>query len=378
MSYQENNYRAGADFYYSADSSPENMWFGGFLSYVFWITCMISGFGTPIGNGATLYLILGIISLVIKITSVVKGYKETSLAQEIMFGFKNWQIFAELLIWPFILILWIFREPCDNSFKWSFQHEYWDRIMSKHPGIHVSTVNKWTDTETARLSKRADEQGEMIVEAVKPIARAAAVGTVAVAVTASSAHPQAPITQATAFADQRGDRQSSFTASQGKFVLLEQNRVTADGKSNTSLLGLGIKLPPWRNMNATLIIGPQFNWKDNGKLATMKGICNLSWKQGKLSILSNNWVAYGTREKKITASRHSQTFGIPGLPAWLLPNLEQLHVRGTGFTEFYTGLNIKFSQWLKKDSFFSKASLTPYYNWAKGKERWDARLTIAF
>lgn len=378
MSYEENRRQIDRGLYFNPDPSPESMWLGGFFAYVFWIICMISGFGTPIGNGATIYLVLGIVTLIAKTISVVKGYKETSLAQEIVFGFKNWEIFGELLIWPVILFLLLVRDPETNSFKFQYHNHYWQELMSERPGIHVETANEWTDRATTRISKRADEQGEMITEAVKPIARVAAAGTVAVVVTASSAHPQAPIVQATAFADRKGDRQSSFTASQGRFTLLEQNRVTADGKSNTSLLGLGIKLPPWKSINATLIIGPQFNWKDETKPPTIKGICNLSWKRGKFSVFSNNWIAYGMEQKKITASRHSQTLAIPGLPAWLLPNFEQLHVRGTGFTELFTGLNIKFGQCLKKDSFFAKASIFPYYNWTEGKERWDARLQLAF
>lgn len=378
MSYEENRRQIDRGLYFNPDPSPESMWLGGFFGYVFWIICIISGFGTPIGNGAILYLVLGVITLVVKTASVVKYCKKTSLAQEIVFGFRNWEVFAELLIWPLILLLFLFRDPELNSFKFQYHNHYWQELMSERPGIHVETANEWTDRATARISKRADEQGEMVSEAVKPIARAAAVGTVAVAVTASSAHPQAPIVQAIAFADQKGDRQSSFTASQGRFTLLEQNRVTADGKSNTSLLGLGIKLPPWRGVNATLVIGPQFNWKDETKPPIIKGIWNLSLKRGKFSVLSSNWIAYGIEQKKITASRHIQTFAIPGLPAWLLPNFEQLHVRGAGFTELYTGLNIKFGQWRGKDSFFSKASLTPYYNWAPGKERWDARLQLAF
>jgi hypothetical protein len=356
-----------------------------FFGYVLWTVLV---FANPAGhseglamkNGAVIYLILGLAFLTVKIASVVRS-GESTLAQEIAFGLKNGEIFAELLMWPLIAILFCFRDPFQISFKRQYYDNYWRRTKSERHGIHVATVNEWTDRKVGDMSRRADERMKVAVETVKPALRTATVGATAVVISTSSVHSesQSPAVQASAFADRQGDRQSAFTATQGNFVLLEQNRIAADGGSNTSLIGPGIKLPAWHGLNATIIVGPQFNWKDDGKMAVIKTIFNLSWQRGKFSLASANWVAYGPEQKRIVSSRHIQTLKIPGLPTWLQPNFEQLHVRGgVGFTELYTGLKISFGQWLGKNNFFGKASLTPYYNWAEGRERWDARLNLAF
>ncbi|HUV81040.1 MAG TPA: hypothetical protein VMW21_00755 [Patescibacteria group bacterium] len=373
MSYHNTDLYAGL-----CSDSRENAGLAVFIIYAFWAGFIFCYPGYQVRNGAIIYLILGIITLAVKTASVVKSGK-SSLAQEITFGLKNCEIFIELLLWPVIAILFIFRDPYQNSYKRIFSNNYWQRTMSERPGIHVETVNEWTENKVSALSRQADEQAQKIAETAKPAVRVAAASTLAVSIIATPARPQTPNVQATVFTDRQGDRQSSFTVSQGRFVLLEQNRVAADGSSNTSLLGPGIKFSPLEGLNTTFIAGPQFNWKDDGKIGAVKVIFNFSWQRKELSLFSANWLAYGPTQRRITSSRHIQKFKIPGLPAWLQPSFEELHIKGgTGFTELFTGLDIKFGQWLGKNNFFNKASLTPYYNWAKRRERWDARLTLSF
>ena len=369
------------DYYYL--DSRGNTGLGIFCGYLLWVGMIFaSPAGCPEGlamkNGAIIYLIFGLITLAAKTVSAINT-GETTLWQEIAFGFKNGEAFTELLLWPVIALLLVFRDPFQNSFKCQYHNNYWQELMSERPGIHVETVNEWTDARVANISQRADEQGEMVTETVKPVASVAAAGTLAVSmIAATPVYPQTTNVKAKIFADIRGDRQSSFTASRGQFVLLEQNRVSADRKSNTSLLGIGLKLPIFRGLNTTLMAGPQSDWTKEENRTVVKGIFNFSYKWRGLSLFFANWAAYSPKKHKIVSSRHIQTIGIPGLPKWLRWNSEQLHVKnGIGFKEFYTGLRIDLGQWLKKNSFFHGASLTPYYNWTN-KKHWDARLTLAF
>lgn len=380
------------DEYYYLNSGG-NTGLGLFFGYVLWATFILAGPSDhpecmAARSGAIIYLILGLTFLAVKIASAIRSGK-TTLAQEVVFGFKGGEVFAELLIWPIIALIFIFRDSYQISFKRQYYDWYWQNLKSERQGIHVATVNEWTDAETTRLAKKADEQGRIIAETAKPALRVATVGATAVAISTSSAYPQeakkseTTEVHATISSDRAGDRVTTMDATRKKsglkLGLYVVNRAAAptNGDTSTSFFGPGITVPPWKGVSATLIIGPQFNWKNEGKLATVKTYCNLSGKFGKFSIFSNNWFGYGVEQRRITGSRHTQSIGIPDLP-WLQPSLEELHVRGVGLTELYTGLKISFGQWLGKNSFFSKASLFPYYNWVKGRKRFDMRLQLVF
>lgn len=139
----------------------------GFLGALFAYALLISLsiFGTyPYNIFCVLYLVIGIITVCLKIYFAVQDDKDTTLSREVFYGLNTWDdnIFLSLLIWPGEYLRFFFHFVCHScvrlSYRDSFLDAQYEELFKKRRGMSKDTM---FDIVRSRRAE-ADQDGDIL------------------------------------------------------------------------------------------------------------------------------------------------------------------------------------------------------------------------
>ncbi len=300
--------------------------------------------------------------------------ENTTLTRELICGLLRGDIFFDLLIWPLVLLTLFSDVDVWRSYVANYCHHTANLLAEAAPEVEFWVAHQWAREQTTVLVQDIDSVQQAASELAVPAIRATAATTMAasVAVNAAAQTPgerhSPPVTtaQVEVFADKDADRQAWLRIARGDTLLVNQNRVTADGKSAFAFLGLGRRFRPVTGLTVSGVIGPQYTY-ERFKVDRLVAMLNAAVKKGRFSVLAANRLSWGLDGKPF-ASRHVQTVGLPRGPSWLKLNAEELRTP-KGIRELFVGpvLEKRGKSWV--------FGVFPYRDLAAG--RWDMRLDFA-
>jgi len=343
-------------------TEPEEHLLGKLLMWPFLILMAIA---LPV---VRMWFLLGTITA---IWSIIKGKKEGGwrnyFAKELVFGlnpFSNHPSIWDIVpLWPIEAIkLAISGEP--HSYQTDFRLERFNeyRRDPQNYGMHLDTIQRCIREEIkgkeTQGAKAAEKISEIYVEGRRPLAAA----VMASALTfnpclAQTKEKKSIAAQVEIFSDWSLERQLWFRFYLGPWIVYNQNRLSADGKSFFSHIGAGRNFQLTKDISATFMMGPQYTLPLN-QIDRVVGFVNFRLQTTVLDLVLNNRLSWGLNSKTPFAQKHVQNIGISYI-SWIRLRSEEVRsIRK--WREFQVGPEFHFSK-----SFLKYLKFWPYYDFAR-------------